>query len=98
MSLFFRRRVEDFVCEHCGQRVTGSGYTNHCPNCLWSKHVDVFPGDRIATCHGLMEPIGLNWKQGQYQIVHRCQRCGQQKTNRTVPADQITAWLENLVQ
>lgn len=39
---------EEFICEHCGQHVPKLGYScrNHCPYCLYSKHVDVNPGDR----------------------------------------------------
>ncbi|MFA6992594.1 MAG: RNHCP domain-containing protein, partial [Candidatus Gracilibacteria bacterium] len=37
----FSRTIEDFVCEKCGAKVKGDGYTNHCPKCLWSKHVDI---------------------------------------------------------
>jgi hypothetical protein len=44
----FQRTIEDFECERCRMLVTGSGFTNHCPACLWSKHVDVHPGDRQA--------------------------------------------------
>ncbi|HYC79501.1 MAG TPA: RNHCP domain-containing protein, partial [Candidatus Binatia bacterium] len=54
----FQRTPENFVCENCGTKVSGNGYTNHCPNCLYSKHVDNNPGDRLNKCHGLMEPIG----------------------------------------
>ena len=50
----FIKVKEDFVCEHCGAEVKGDGYTNHCPKCLWSKHVDVHPGDRAAECGGMM--------------------------------------------
>ena len=71
----FKRTVEDFVCEHCGTSVRGDGYTNHCPECLWSKHVDVEPGDRGATCGGMMEPIALEGSTGKYRIIHRCERC-----------------------
>jgi len=38
----FSKKVENFTCEACGNKVKGSGYTDHCPNCLYSKHVDVF--------------------------------------------------------
>ena len=55
----FARTVEDFVCEKCGTQVEGDGYTNHCPHCLWSRHVDVNPGDRKATCKGMMEPVAV---------------------------------------
>ena len=58
MKQFVRRR-EDFVCEHCGTKVVGDGYTNHCPKCLWSKHVDIMPGDRAEDCQGLMRPIDI---------------------------------------
>ena len=50
----FTRVVEDFTCGQCGAAVTGDGYTNHCPLCLWSRHVDINPGDRAAECGGLM--------------------------------------------
>ena len=71
----FKRTIEDFICEHCGTAVTGDGYTNHCPECLWSKHVDVEPGDRAATCGGMMEPIALEGGTGKYRIIQRCGRC-----------------------
>lgn len=72
----FIRQVEDFTCEHCGLAVRGSGYTNHCPRCLWSKHVDREPGDRAETCGGMMEPIALEGSSPDYRIVHACERCG----------------------
>lgn len=77
----FKRTIEDFVCEHCGAYVKGDGYTNHCPKCLWSKHVDVNPGDRAARCLGLMEPVSLEGSSPHYRILHRCVRCGFEKRN-----------------
>ncbi len=93
MARRFQRRVEDFVCEVCGLRVHGTGYTNHCPRCLWSKHVDVHPGDRAAGCHGLMQPVGLEVERGRYVIVHRCTRCGLVRRNRAAPEDDFEALL-----
>lgn len=87
MSKSFVRRREDFACEHCGQTVLGSGYTNHCPSCLWSKHVDVFPGDRNSVCKGMMEPIRIEMKKEEYIIVHRCTLCGRQKRNKAAKND-----------
>ena len=81
MTKKFQRNIENFTCEKCGQRVVGTGYTNHCPNCLWSKHVDVNPGDRVADCNGLMEPIGLIIRRGEKLIVHRCLSCDYEKVN-----------------
>lgn len=47
---------DSFPCRVCGRLVTpegaGSSHRNHCPNCLYSLHVDITPGDRAAACHG----------------------------------------------
>ena len=83
----FQRTTEDFTCEHCGFFVRGSGYTNHCPQCLWSTHVDVNPGDRSALCGGMMEPVGVEVKHGSSIILHRCVRCGFEKRNKSAKDD-----------
>ncbi len=83
----FKRTTENFTCEKCDFFTEGNGYTNHCPQCLWSKHVDIFPGDRAGTCSGMMQPIGVNKKGGEYIITHQCIRCGFVKTNKAVPED-----------
>lgn len=87
MPRSFVRRVEDFACERCGQAVTGNGYTNHCPACLWSKHVDVAPGDRAAGCGGLMEPVEVESRAGGYRILHRCTLCAAEKWNQAARED-----------
>jgi uncharacterized Zn finger protein len=87
MSLQFTRTKEDFTCEKCGFEVKGNGYTNHCPECLWSKHVDVFPGDRAEECGGLMEPVGVEIKNKEYTIIHKCLKCSHVKPNKAVPED-----------
>ena len=92
--MVFIKNKENFVCEHCGHRVVGNGYTNHCPKCLWSKHVDIHPGDRAATCGGLMEPTRIETKAGEYVIVHTCTVCGHTKRNKTSPEDDFDAILE----
>lgn len=83
----FTRRTEDFVCGHCEREVRGTGYTNHCPHCLWSRHVDVRPGDRAADCGGLMEPIGAQLERGELVVVQCCVECGHLWRNKTSPAD-----------
>ncbi|MFH0846230.1 MAG: RNHCP domain-containing protein [Patescibacteria group bacterium] len=90
----FQRTIEDFVCENCGKKVEGNGYTNHCPNCLWSKHVDVNPGDRASDCNGLMEPISQELKNGEQIIVHQCIKCGHQKKNKIAQEDNFEKILE----
>lgn len=83
----FVKNVEDFVCGHCGARVQGTGYTNHCPKCLWSKHVDIEPGDRREECGGMMEPIALEGTTPKYRIVHKCEKCGEIRRVRVDKAD-----------
>lgn len=94
MSRKFQRKIEDFVCEHCGENVVGDGFTNHCPVCLWSKHVDVNPGDREAECGGLMEPISVELKNGKYRILQKCVECGHERWNKTVEKDSFEAIIE----
>lgn len=97
MSQKFQRKIEDFVCENCGAEVLGNGFTNHCPKCLWSKHVDVFPGDRAETCGGLMEPLGVELGKGKYQINQKCVKCGKIWRNEASPNDDIGQFLTNLL-
>ncbi len=73
----FQKKKEDFVCQNCGEKIIGDGFTNHCPKCFFSKHVDIFPGDRLEECHGMMEPWDFEVsKGGKYIIIHKCQKCG----------------------
>ncbi|HOD01345.1 MAG TPA: RNHCP domain-containing protein [bacterium] len=90
----FIRKKENFTCINCGAFIVGDGYTNHCPNCLYSEHVDVTPGDRKNTCRGLMEPIGVEIKDGERIIVHRCTKCGEIKRCKSSPRDNFEAVLQ----
>lgn len=94
MSKKFVKRIEDFVCQKCGRQVKGTGYTDHCPNCLWSKHVDVNPGDREEDCGGMMKPIGAERKGDNWRIFYKCQKCGYQHVNRAAPNDNIDKIIE----
>jgi len=90
----FIRFKEDFICENCQTEVKGTGYTNHCPNCLWSRHVDKeTPGDRASPCGGLMEPVGVEIKNGGYTLTHRCQKCGKISKNKASEKDNFKAIL-----
>ncbi len=91
MGKVFQKRTEDFRCEQCHFFVAGNGYTNHCPRCLYSKHVDVFPGDREEHCGGLMEPLYLVQEQGQERLVHRCLSCGLVRKNKVQENDDFEA-------
>ena len=75
----FLRTKENFVCENCGAKVLGNGYTNHCPKCLWSKHVDINPGDRREKCGGMMCPVKIEQEKGKFYILHKCEKCGAER-------------------
>jgi rubrerythrin len=87
----FVKRIEDFNCAHCGAVVRGNGYTNHCPRCLWSKHVDNNPGDRQSDCGGMMEPISVEHVAGKFIITHKCQKCGKIIRQKASDNDDIDA-------
>ncbi len=93
--MIFIAREEAFTCKHCGKPVEPLGkgsYRNHCPACLWSKHVDAEgPGDRASTCTGLMRPDSLDFdgKKG-WLIVHVCEACGKRIPNKTAPDDDLS--------
>lgn len=89
----FTRRREDFTCLNCAAVVAGSGYTNHCPRCLWSRHVDVSPGDRAARCGAPMPPVGALSEPDGLVIVQRCRECGHIRRNRTAADDDRDAVL-----
>ena len=77
---------EDFICDNCHKHVSKLNYTarDHCPYCLYSKHVDINPGDRKNDCHGLLVPIGVEKYKNTYKIIYRCERCG--KTHKNIVA------------
>jgi hypothetical protein len=90
----FRRVQEDFICEVCRAEVVGNGYTNHCPHCLSSKHVDVKPGDRAAQCGGVMYPISIEQRGKSTYLIHECSVCGHKKPNKTAPNDSMRKIIE----
>ncbi|MBX4210865.1 RNHCP domain-containing protein [Candidatus Parcubacteria bacterium] len=89
----FQRNIEDFKCEHCGHEMKGTGYTNHCSECLWSKHVDVNPGDRASQCGGMMKPVSVELNRGEYAIIHKCEKCGHEKKNKAEKGDNFSTLL-----
>lgn len=82
-----------FRCVQCkqfiGAPISGGRHRNHCPNCLWSRHVDDrTPGDRKSDCHAAMEPIGkIIRRNGEQVLLHRCRGCGKDDPNRIAADD-----------
>ena len=83
----FIKNKEDFICENCGYKVVGNGYSNHCPNCFYSKHLDINPGDRLCDCQGMMKPINFFEKSGEMYVLHKCEKCGIEKKNKLAEND-----------
>lgn len=68
---------EEFICENCNKKVNKLNYSarDHCNYCLYSKHVDIMPGDRANNCHGLLVPIGIEKYKNTYKIIYKCNKC-----------------------
>lgn len=98
------KRRGEFRCLHCREFVSiggqiGTEHRNHCPLCLWSKHVDLEKsGDRKAECGAPMEPLGLTFKQegldkwgkpkqGELMLIHCCYGDGRISINRIAADD-----------
>ena len=90
----FTKTIENFECAHCGAMVFGNGYTNHCPHCLWSKHVDNNPGDRASDCGGMMIPISVETAGNGFIITHKCEKCGKTIRQRSSENDNIDTIIE----
>lgn len=86
-------RDQAFKCGHCKQFIgapaSGGRHRNHCPNCLYSRHVDdTMPGDRKSDCHAMMRPLGLIARRnGEQVLIHECLGCGKHDPNRIAADD-----------
>jgi hypothetical protein len=95
---------QQFTCVHChlyvscDPLVAGVQNRNHCPYCLWSRHLDWREaGDRMSNCRAPMEPVGLTTKwsrnkyaaerDGELMIIHRCTGCDRLVINRVAADD-----------
>lgn len=87
---------ESFICENCGKKVEKLNYTarDHCPFCLYSKHVDINPGDRKNTCKGLLEPIDIEKFKDAYKIIYQCKKCGKIHKNIMAKDDDMNRIIE----
>ena len=91
---------ESFICDHCGNEVNKLEYTarDHCPNCLYSKHVDINPGDRANECKGLLVPIGIEKFKNTYKIIYKCNKCNIIHKNIVANDDDMNKIIELSVQ
>lgn len=87
---------ESFKCEHCGMDVPKLNYSarDHCPYCLYSKHLDIMPGDRLSKCKGLMKPVGVCKFRDGFKIIYVCEKCGQKHKNISAKDDAFDKIIE----
>ncbi len=100
----------DFSCIHCGGHVCSAHFLsgvqnrNHCPYCLWSRHLDLYAaGDRLSACKAAMQPVALTTKRsrnkynrsyGELMLVHVCTYCGSVAINRIAADDDAQTLLD----
>lgn len=88
---------DEFRCRHCkmivGAPPSGGRNRNHCPLCLYSRHVDGrTPGDRNSDCGAIMAPVAaFVRRKGEHAIVHRCLACGFERYNRIAADDNFAS-------
>lgn len=87
---------EEFICENCHKKVEKLNYTarDHCPYCLYSKHVDIFPGDRKNNCKGLLKPIDIEKYKNTYKLIYKCSKCNKIHKNIVAIDDEFNKIIE----
>lgn len=91
-------RATSFTCVRCKHSVSlasfGTKHRNHCPACLWSRHLDELPGDRRCACRASMEPVAIEVRrEGEWAIIHRCTGCNALRANRIAGDDHTMSLL-----
>ena len=101
---------QGFICVQCHLFVScapdaaGVQNRNHCPGCLWSRHLDWrSAGDRLSVCRAAMRPVGLTTKRGtnkyarerdgELMLIHQCTACETVVINRIAADDSAVAIL-----
>jgi hypothetical protein len=97
MSEKFIKINESFKCLYCGlfnEKDKHGSCRNHCYYCLYSLHVDIYPGDRKESCNGLMKPIDIKTIGGKNIIYHKCLDCNKINKNKSLPDDNLINFYE----
>ena len=63
---------------------------------MWSKHVDINPGDRGAKCGGKMKPMHVIRGRANASIKYKCMKCGTEKKVRAAEQDYASGILDEL--
>jgi len=97
--MWFKMINDSFKCENCLTIIKKHpqwSARNHCPHCLYSKHLDEkFPGDRISECLGLMTPIDIDYKKNKWNMIkHKCTNCWKEILNKIAPDDNFLDFIK----
>lgn len=95
----FKMINESFICENCWKNVEKHpdwSARNHCPYCLYSKHLDdKFPWDRLSNCHGIMIPIWIDHKKNKWWMIkHKCKKCNKEILNKVALDDDFLEFIQ----
>jgi len=99
--MWFKMINEDFICENCWQNIYKDSLwsvRNHCPYCLYSKHLDKdFPWDRFSDCSGLMKPIWIDYKKNKWWMIkHKCTKCWKEILNKISKDDNYLEFIKKI--
>ena len=99
--MWFKMINEDFLCEYCNKNIQKHSQwsaRNHCPYCLYSKHLDKsFPWDRLSECNWLMIPIWMDFKKNKWDMIkHKCIKCSKEILNKIAPDDNFLDLINKL--
>ena len=97
--MWFKMINDSFKCDNCLKDIIKHpewSARNHCPYCLYSKHLDeVSPWDRISKCHWLMKAIDIDYKKNKWNMIkHKCKKCGKEILNKLSPDDDFLSFVQ----
>jgi len=97
----FKMINESFVCDNCSKEIKKHpewSARNHCPFCLYSKHLDKdFPGDRLSECKWKMKPIWIDYKKNKGDMIkHKCLKCWKEILNKVAPDDDFLNFIRKI--
>ncbi len=92
----FNEIDEEFICYNCNNIVKPLIYTSrdHCNYCLYSKHLDINPGDRLSSCKGDLVPIDIEKHKDTFKIIYKCNKCNEIRKNIIANDDDFDTILE----
>ncbi|MFC4125775.1 RNHCP domain-containing protein [Nocardia rhizosphaerae] len=86
MSTNTFRTIDTFSCIRCGLVVStyaaDGARRNHCPSCLYSRHVVDQVDGGVSDCGARMSPIAIAVPRSEnWMLIHRCARCDELTAN-----------------